>query len=167
VVARAVGALLDDDTSVPAGWLDDPAAFVAGLADRLAHLASALRDVDAPGVVAARAEHFLTSRPPLLAGALTDRPRLAELDDGTRLVRRPGSVLRVVEARTADRLRLLLGDRAVDVPAWLRPALDVVAARTELTPGDLAGQLDEQSRLVLCRRLVREGLLAPAPAPTA
>ena len=36
-------------------------------------------------------------------------------------------------------------------------ALDVVRARDELTPADLP--LDEQSRIVLARRLVREGLL--------
>lgn len=43
------------------------------------------------------------------------------------------------------------------VPAWIRPALEEIRGRGELTPADLP--LDEQSRLVLCRRLVREGLL--------
>ncbi len=56
-----------------------------------------------------------------------------------------------------DQLEVLLGDRSLTVPDWLRPALDAVRARAELTPADLP--LDEQSRLVLCRRLVREGLL--------
>ena len=57
-----------------------------------------------------------------------------------------------------DRVRVLLGDRHLDVPGWLRPALEQVRAADELTPGDLT-DLDAQSRLVLCRRLVREGLL--------
>jgi lysine-specific demethylase/histidyl-hydroxylase NO66 len=52
---------------------------------------------------------------------------------------------------------VLLGDRSLTVPARVRPALEAVRARTELSPADLP--LDEQSRLVLCRRLVREGLL--------
>ena len=43
------------------------------------------------------------------------------------------------------------------MPARIRPALDEVRARGELTPADLP--LDPQSSLVLCRRLVREGLL--------
>jgi hypothetical protein len=42
-------------------------------------------------------------------------------------------------------------------PARIRPALEEVRRRTELTPADLP--LDAQSNLVLCRRLVREGLL--------
>ena len=49
----------------------------------------------------------------------------------------------------------------LDVPAWLRPALEQVRGRTELRPRDLP--LDEQSRLVLARRLVREGLLEGRP----
>ena len=56
-----------------------------------------------------------------------------------------------------DTLRLLLGDRVLRVPARLREAVDVVAARDRLVPGDLP--LDPESALVLCRRLVREGLL--------
>jgi hypothetical protein len=56
-----------------------------------------------------------------------------------------------------ERLRVLLGDRYLDVPARLRPALEKIRSREHLVPADLP--LDEQSRLVLCRRLVREGLL--------
>ena len=54
---------------------------------------------------------------------------------------------------------MLLGDRSLDVPARLRPAIERIRERSELRPADLADLLDEQSRLVLCRRLVREGLL--------
>jgi hypothetical protein len=56
-----------------------------------------------------------------------------------------------------DRLEILLGDRSLEVPAWLRPALEQVRGQDELRPRDL--ELDAQSRLVLCRRLIREGLL--------
>jgi hypothetical protein len=59
-----------------------------------------------------------------------------------------------------DRIRVLLGDRELAVPARLRPALEVVRSASRLRPADLAEHLDEQSRVVLCRRLVREGLLA-------
>ena len=60
-----------------------------------------------------------------------------------------------------DRLEVLLGDRTLDVPARIRPALEEVRGRVELRPRDLP--LDEQSRLVLARRLVREGLLRVVP----
>lgn len=162
VVADAVRDLVADGTTAPAGWLQDPKPFAAGLAERLEQLAASLRDLDSGALVARRAERFWTTRPPLLAGALVDRQALDGLDDDTLLVRRPGAVLRLADAPAPDRLRLLLGDRAVDVPAWLRPALDRVAAAERLRPADLAGHLDAESRLVLCRRLVREGLLRVA-----
>ena len=56
---------------------------------------------------------------------------------------------------------MLLGDRTLSVPARLREALELVRSRDELRPRDLP--LDEQSRLVLARRLVREGLLRTVP----
>lgn len=166
VLTAAVAELLGDegfDETVPAGWPADPARLAGPLAERLVELADGVRAVDPDAAVRRRADRFWTSRPPMLRGALTDRQHLADLDDDTRLVRRPGSVCLLAEAPAPDRLRLLLGDREVDVPAWLRPALELLATRTELTPADLAEHLDGESRLVLCRRLVREGLLQVAP----
>ena len=164
VLTAAVSDLLQQPAPVPAGWLDQEASFAAELASRLERLAGELRSVDAQDVVRRRAEAFLSARPPLLPRALLDRQRLGDLDDATPLARRPGAVCRVAPGRTPDRLRVLLGDREVDVPAWLRPALDVVAAAETLAAKDLAEHLDEVSRLVLCRRLVREGLLTTGPA---
>jgi hypothetical protein len=48
------------------------------------------------------------------------------------------------------------------MPGHLTAALSVVRDAETLTPADLDLDLDEQSRLVLCRRLVREGLLEVA-----
>jgi lysine-specific demethylase/histidyl-hydroxylase NO66 len=163
VLAEALSDVLrGEDDTVPAAWLDDRDAFIRGLKERLAALARAVDSLDAADVVDRRAARFLSSRPPLLQGALLDRQRLAELDDDTRLVRRAGAVCRVGPGADPGRARLLLGDRFVDVPAWTTPALHAVCDRVQLRPADLAVHLDAQSRLVLCRRLVREGLLSVA-----
>jgi hypothetical protein len=58
-----------------------------------------------------------------------------------------------------DEVVVLLGDRELTVPARIRPALEELRVRESLTPADLAEHLDAAGRLVLCRRLVREGLL--------
>jgi hypothetical protein len=168
VLTRIVAELLSDvvagvDEAIPAGWLPDPETLDGPLTERLRQLATALGDVDASAVGARMAEQFLASRPPLLGGALVDRQHLAALADGTSLVRRPGAVLRLASGAGPDRIRLLLGDRELDVPLWIGPAVTVIADRDELCPADLADHLDPESRLVLCRRLVREGLLSPAP----
>ena len=73
----------------------------------------------------------------------------------TALRRRPGKpcVLRP----DGDRLHLLLGDRRMTVPARITDAVERVRTLEVFTPDDLG--LDTESGLVLCRRLIREGLL--------
>ncbi|MGZ8636362.1 MAG: cupin domain-containing protein [Actinomycetota bacterium] len=149
------------DEPVPAGWTRDPEALAAELAARLRASASRLADADADAIARARAERFLSSRNPLLRGALVDRMALLRLDDDTELRRRPWSVCELLPA--GDRLTVLLGDRRLEMPAWLEPAMRLVAGRSTLRVGDLARDVpDPESRAVLARRLVREGLLRPA-----
>ena len=47
------------------------------------------------------------------------------------------------------------------MPAQLEPAVRRLLDADRCTPADLAVELDGPSRLVLVRRLVREGLLQP------
>ncbi len=151
------------DEHLPAGYLDDTAALAAQLAERLDRLADSLRSVDAGAAAHQQVQDFLGGRQSRLRGGLRDRLLLAEIGDATRLRRRSGHVLRLgIDGLDGDQMQLLLGDRTVTVPRWLRPALDALAELAELAelrPGDLAEHLDPQSRVVLCRRLVREGLL--------
>lgn len=146
------------DTHLPAGYLDDPSTLRDGLADQLAALADALRAVDVDAAAEQEVRRFLTGRPPRLSGGLHDVLAVAGISEATQLRRRPGHPCVLVDR--GDRLEVLLGDRALDVPGRLRPALEKVRTRDEFTPVDLP--LDPQSSLVLCRRLVREGLLEVA-----
>jgi hypothetical protein len=162
VLERALADALDATGAqhVPAGYLEDPSLLASGLTERVEQLAGALRGLDPATVAAGEVSRFLTGRTLWQRGGLRDRVALADLADGTRLRRRPGHPC--VLLADGDQLRVLLGDREVRVPARLAPALEVVrgaGASRDLTPADLGEHLDEQSRLVLCRRLVREGLL--------
>ena len=145
------------DRHLPAGYLDEPALLADGLSEHLGVVAEEVRRLDATAAAETEVRRFLTTRPTRVAGGLTDVLALrAGIDDGTALRRRPGQPCVLLDRD--DRLEVLLGDRSLDVPARLRPALEEVRSRASFTPGDLA-DLDPQSRLVLCRRLVREGLL--------
>jgi hypothetical protein len=150
----------EPDRHLPAGYLDDPRQLSEGLAERLAALADRLRSVDSEAAARREVRRFLSSRPPRLEGALVDGLALDAIDDDTLLRRRPGHPC-VLAEKDQDRLEVLLGDRILEVPARIRPALEEVRRRPELRPRDLP--LDEQSRLVLARRLVREGLLRVVP----
>ncbi|MCD4526807.1 cupin domain-containing protein [Nocardioides sp. cx-173] len=158
LVQRSLASLVAavPDEHLPAGYLEDPAALADELDRRLEALAAEVRGLDASAAVEAEVRRFLTTRSPRLPGGLRDVLAVGDLADDTRLRRRPGHPCVVLPR--GDRVEVLLGDRSIDMPAWLRPALDELRARRELTPGDLL-DLDPQSRLVLCRRLVREGLL--------
>jgi len=162
LVQRSLAGVLADvsDQHLPAGYLDDPAALADELGGRLESLAARIRDVDTSAAVEAEVRRFLTSRSPRLAGGLHDVLAAGAIDDDTLLRRRPGHPCVLLER--GDRLDVLLGDRSIDMPGWLRPALDELRARRQLVPGDLADHLDPHSRVVLCRRLVREGLLEVA-----
>jgi pyridoxine/pyridoxamine 5'-phosphate oxidase len=64
-----------------------------------------------------------------------------------------------------SRVTLLLADRQLRVPARLEAVIQHVAALEDeerFRPVDLAAWLDPQSRVVLTRRLVREGFLRVA-----
>jgi hypothetical protein len=163
VLTDAWGRLARDpslDEAVPAGWTADPDGFAEELAARLRAFAPRLAETDAREIADARLERFLSTRNPVLRGALVDQLALGAIEDDTELRRRPGSMCDL--RQRGDRLLVLLGDRRLEMPAWLEPAMRRVAASDVVRPADLADDLpDPGSRLVLARRLVREGLLRP------
>jgi lysine-specific demethylase/histidyl-hydroxylase NO66 len=144
---------------LPVGFADEPEALTASLAERVAELRRFLDKVDLSRVADRAAGRFWANRPPSLDGQLRLLLDLEELDDTTVLRRRPGATARL--RVRGDRLELLLGDRTLTMPAGLEPAVRRLVDADRCAPADLAGLLDEPSRLVLARRLVREGLLQP------
>jgi lysine-specific demethylase/histidyl-hydroxylase NO66 len=159
VLQRVLSDALDETGGqhLPAGYLDDPGLLADGLRARVQALTVALRELDAGAVADAEVRRFMTGRTLWQRGGLRDRMAVRELSDTTRLRRRPGHACVLVP--DGDRLRVLLGDRELVMPVRLAAPLEAVRGAATFRPADLAGHLDEQSRLVVCRRLVREGLL--------
>jgi hypothetical protein len=60
-----------------------------------------------------------------------------------------------------ERLKLVLLDRTIDLPAGVSDAVGVVVDGRVFTPADLPG-LEPQEQLTLSRRLLREGVLVAA-----
>ncbi len=148
------------DAPLPAGFLDDPDRLAAPLADELADHVGRLAGLRPEKVAADAVAGFLSDRPPALAGALVDRTLVDAIQDDTALERRgTAACLLRPGGSHDDRLSVLLGDRELRMPGFLVGAMEHVRDNPRLTAGDLAPWLDGPSRLVLCRRLVREGLL--------
>ena len=158
IAGRSAEAL---DGPVPAGWLEDPSAYAEELGARLAALTSALGEVDVHAVTGERRERFLSTRATLARGTIAERATPITVDDGSVVTRRRNSICELVVK--PDRLVALLGDRSLEMPVRLEPAMRQIARLGDdgvLAVRDLAQHLpDAASRAVLVRRLVREGVL--------
>lgn len=147
------------DAPVPAGWHRHRGAFADELRKRLDVVAAATSALDPAAIAERRAETFLTTRAPLVRGVLAEQLAAGAIDDATVVRRRRGSVCEI--RRDAESVTMLLGDRRVTVPGWLEPGIRRIAQTPSFAVGDLATQVaDGESRALLVRRLVREGLLS-------
>ncbi len=161
VLRRAVLEVLDDRAfgqALPAGFADDPGAIAAAAAEQLGELQRRLGKFDPAQLADAATQRFWSSRPPILTGQLQQLLALEAVSDATVVWRRAGSVCRL-RRDNGGRPVLELGDRRLTFPAWVEPALRALLRRERFAVADLAGELDPESRLVLVRRLIREGLL--------
>ena len=142
---------------VPAGWHRNIYSLTAHTTDRLADLSRWLRKLDPAEMAGQMIERFLTTRPPFLAGSLRGLMETGSLNDQTRVRRLRGSVCELAEGN--GRLLVYLGDRELRMPLRAWPAMRFVSDREAFAVTELAPFLHESSRLVLVRRLIREGLL--------
>jgi hypothetical protein len=142
---------------LPPGFAERPQDLAPAVADQLRELASRIEKHDPGAVADGAALRFWSTRPPILTGQLQQLLALGDLDDRTMLRRRAGAVCRL--RRDGERLAVHLGDRELRMPLRLEPVLRAILAREAFAVGDLADHLDGHGRLVLARRLVREGLL--------
>jgi hypothetical protein len=142
---------------LPLHFAADRESLRRAVEDRLQAFAHWVEKADADEIAGRLSRRFLTHRHPVLAGQLQQVLALGSLADGTRMRRRHGSML--VLERLDGELAASLGDRELRMPVWVEPAMRAVAESEQFTVADLSPHLDEQSRLVLVRRLVREGLL--------
>lgn len=165
VLADVWRTLQDDPAfagSLPVGWTEDRSRFAEVLRAHLGALQASIDAVDPEAVADVRVRRFLSTRAQLLRGVLTASQARGAIDDDTVLKRRPGSICEVIA--DPEGLVVLLGDRRLDMPRWLEPAMRMVSSAGTLTVRDLEPVLaDPASRVVLARRLVREGLLLAEP----
>jgi hypothetical protein len=109
-----------------------------------------------------RRQKFVSSRRPIRADRFDQLRGLRELDGETVLERRD-SVVFDLEAGDSE-VALAFEGRRVTFPLHAREELEAAALSEQpFRAADLPGKLDEEGRLVLVRRLVREGFLRVSP----
>ena len=135
VLTGVVGRMVADmDDPVAAGWTEDVEGFADELRERLAALASALGEVDVRTEAGERRERFLSNR----AQLARERSRSARRRSWwTTTPWSRAARARCVRSPRGDRLVVLLGDRRLEMPAWVEPAMRLLA------------DLDEDGELVV------------------
>ena len=98
---------------------------------------------------------------------------------GTRRVRRPGYVSEIARLddislasavgvrpdlawfidADGEQVRLTCGPSTLTMPAFVRDAMECAMASAQFVVGDLPGPLDDDGKVTLVRRMIREGLL--------
>lgn len=166
-------------------WTDAVKAALESLADDVefrravppdgeggAKLLERLRERLDPEEVSKRMRRRLVrTRRPILDGQLTQLRALERLDGDTVLERRP-TVIAELEAGDGG-VKLVFEGKELLFPAHATAEVEFCAESLEpFTADDMPGELDDEGRLVLARRLVREGFLRvrdvsrDAPSPS-
>jgi hypothetical protein len=103
------------------------------------------------------AEDFVTSRRPDLSGALEEHIDAASITPGTSVAPRPHLVFRLRDE--GENVALLFGSTTLTFPAVVREPLAFALRGSAFVVRDLPGRLDDAGKVVLVRRLIKEGLL--------
>jgi hypothetical protein len=142
--------------ALPVGFARDPEALAQELQVRAKELAGWLEDAAGEDAATSFARRFWATRRPLLDGQMAQLEALRAAGFETAFRRRSGVVFLV--SVSGPEATVLLGLRELRMPSFAEPALRFVAeAAGPFRARDLPGPLDPGSRLVLLRRLVREG----------
>ncbi len=151
--------------SLPMGAdLADPDVLAPHLAATVSALQAALEQVPATRIAERVGTDLMHRTRPEPIGPLAQLATADALTSDTPLRRRGALRLRLVSGNGGDgdqRLRLVLLDRTIDLPAVTSDAVAVVVDGRTFTPAQLPG-LDPEEQLTLTRRLLREGVLVAA-----
>ena len=99
----------------------------------------------------------MTSRRPALYGCLQELEGAAEVSIESTVAPRPDLVFLVREEH--ETLVVLFGSTEISLPLFARDAVMFALEGRPFVVRDLPGQLDDAGKIVLVRRLLREGLL--------
>jgi hypothetical protein len=147
--------------SLPMGAdLADPDVLTPHLTATVAALRTSLGRVPATRIAERVGTDLMQRTRPEAISPLAQLAAADRLASDTRLRRRGALRFRLVPDGR-ERLKLVLLDRTIDLPAGVSDAVGVVVDGRVFTPADLPG-LEPQEQLTLSRRLLREGVLVAA-----
>jgi Cupin superfamily protein len=114
-------------------------------------------------ILARFAENFVTSRRPAFDGCLQELDSAPEVTGHSRVIARPHLIHLLREE--GEQLVILFGSTRIALPSFTRDAVAFALGGKPFLVSDLPGSLDEAGKIVLARRLIREGMLVRVGNP--
>jgi hypothetical protein len=143
--------------SIPVGFVGAEQARRDATA-RLGELLSVFTaELSAPGLIEQMAGRMLQRRQPSLRGHLVDLEALPSVGLSTVVRLRPE--LQWLLTVDDEELHLEFHGKTIDLPQYVADEVAFMVKADEFAGTDLPGSLDDAGRLVLVRRLIREGFL--------
>ena len=115
------------------------------------------RNVEVGPILERLAEDFVKSRSPDFYGGLMEANSAQGLTIDSRVEPRPHLIYRLREEN--DNVTLLFGSTTVTLPSFTSEPLSFALRGPAFVVRDLPGQLDDAGKIVLVRRMLKEGLL--------
>jgi ribosomal protein L16 Arg81 hydroxylase len=145
--------------AVPVGFLDAGRATIEKKLQELLHVLAASARVDE--AVDHLADQFIAKLVALPGGQFVPPEDIERIDLDTVLEKCPGVICRVIAEKASASIQYP-GNR-IRGPRQIAPALRFIAAESRFAVRSLPDSLTNEAKLVLVKRLVREGLLAIVP----
>ena len=124
-------------------------------------LASLSDHIDFAGIFGQMRDGFIANHVPAVAGQARQLANLDQLGIDSRAHARPDLIHHVEFAD--DTLTINFGTNTLTLPGFIAPAIATALGGTQFRIGDLPGPLDDDGKVTLVRRLIREGLVAALP----
>ena len=100
---------------------------------------------------------FITDHPTDDKGRLKDYLIQDEIDNNTKLYIRPK--IRFKLETDSDQIILYFYNKRIKFPSNLESALIYIVKTREFTPKEVSSEISENSKIILCKRLIKEGFL--------
>ncbi len=104
-------------------------------------------------------EVFLSERPPRVEGQMAQLSALETLSVDSRIGARPHLIYALFHEAEDAEIRLTCQGAEIVMPDFTASAIEFCLTTPEFRLGDMGGDLDDGGKLVLAKRMIREGLV--------
>jgi ribosomal protein L16 Arg81 hydroxylase len=143
--------------ALPPGYANEGADLDA-FNDTYAEIIALLGDAHVGKLLSGFRDEFLTGRVPRVEGQMAQLAMLDGLTVDSRIGGRPHIVYAFFNEED-EQVRLTAQGAEIVLPAFAKSAMEFCLTNPDFRLGDMGGELDDDGKLVLARRMVREGLV--------